>query len=86
MFITDFVSGTDKLRVTDLSSDLPAGALNPNAFVTGTAAGDFDDRFIYDPVSGLLAYDRDGAGPLGLSYIAGFFPGTTLTAADIIIA
>lgn len=84
LFITDFVSGVDKLSVKAIT-DLAPGPVPASAFVVGTAANDFDDRFIYNPNTGLLAYDRDGVGPLAPSYFAGFFPGTALVASDIII-
>jgi Ca2+-binding RTX toxin-like protein len=86
LLISDFVSGTDKVRITELSNAPAAGALDPNVFVVGAAALDADDRFVYNPATGLLAFDQDGSGPLGLSYVAQFFPGTTLAATDIIIA
>jgi len=85
LFITDFVSGVDKLSVKAIT-DVAPGPVPASIFVVGTAAGDFDDRFIYNPNTGLLAYDSDGVGPGGLNYLAGFYPGTVLVASDIIIA
>jgi len=39
---------------------LTKGELSPDQFVVGTAPGDADDRFIYDPSTGYLYHDPDG--------------------------
>jgi Ca2+-binding RTX toxin-like protein len=62
--IADFVSGTDKIALDDaiFTQIGGLGALNANAFVTGTAAGDADDRIVYNNATGQLFYDADGNG------------------------
>ena len=59
-----FESGTDGIALDDaIFTQLGGpGALNANAFVTGTAATDADDRIIYDSATGQLFYDADGSG------------------------
>ena len=41
---------------------LSLGALASGAFVRGASATQADDRIIYDPASGKLYFDADGAG------------------------
>ncbi len=41
---------------------LSGGALNPNAFVIGTAAQDATDRIVYHQPTGRLFFDADGSG------------------------
>ncbi len=62
--IIGFVSGSDRLQLDDaIFTALGApGTLNANAFVAGSAAGDSDDRIIYDSANGQLFYDADGNG------------------------
>lgn len=65
--ITDFVSGTDKVRLDDdiftaLGPVTASTALSDAQFVKGTAAADDGDRIIYDAVTGALYYDPDGTG------------------------
>ena len=38
-----------------------AGALDETAFALGGAAGDADDRIVYDDTTGTLYFDADGA-------------------------
>lgn len=62
--VTDFVAGTDKIALDDaIFTHIGAlGALNANAFVTGAAAADADDRIVYNSATGQLFYDADGNG------------------------
>lgn len=64
--ITDFVRGTDKLRLDDdVFTALTPGALGAAQFRAGagvTTAGDASDRIIYNTSTGALYYDRDGTG------------------------
>jgi Ca2+-binding RTX toxin-like protein len=61
--IADFESGIDTIALSSaIFSALPLGDLDPEAFATGTAATEADDRIIYDPTTGNLFYDADGSG------------------------
>ncbi|HST35850.1 MAG TPA: calcium-binding protein [Allosphingosinicella sp.] len=61
--IADFNSADDTILLDDaVFAGLSLGALNPAAFVTGTAALDTNDRIIYDAVTGKLYFDADGSG------------------------
>jgi Ca2+-binding RTX toxin-like protein len=62
--VVGFEHGGDKIALDDaIFTQLGGlGQLNANAFATGTAAHDADDRIIYDGATGHLFYDADGAG------------------------
>jgi Ca2+-binding RTX toxin-like protein len=61
--IADFVSGTDRIALDDaVFAGLAPGALAAGAFVTGTQAGDADDRIVYNSATGELFFDADGNG------------------------
>ena len=61
--IVDFEVGVDKIVLENaVFTALAAGALPAGAFVLGTAAGDADDRILYDVATGHLFYDSDGTG------------------------
>jgi Ca2+-binding RTX toxin-like protein len=61
--IGDFAPGADKILLDDaIFTGLAPGALDPNAFRSGSAAQDADDRVIYDPATGALYFDADGNG------------------------
>ena len=59
--ILDFTHGEDIIGL--LSSAFGGlAAVNSSNFVLGTAAGDADDRLIYDQSTGTLWFDADGNG------------------------
>ena len=58
------------------------GALNPNAFATGSAAADADDRIVYNNATGQLFYDADGNGGIAAVQFATLATGLALTASD----
>ncbi len=62
--IADFQGGTDKIQLDDavFTGIGGLGALNANAFHTGSAAHDADDRIIYNSATGQLFFDADGNG------------------------
>jgi Ca2+-binding RTX toxin-like protein len=85
--IVDFVSGTDKIALDDavFAAIGSLGALAPGAFVTGTAAGDADDRIIYDSATGQIFYDADGSGSGHAIWFATLQSAPALAASDIIV-
>jgi Ca2+-binding RTX toxin-like protein len=61
--IVDFESGIDTIALSQaIFAALPPGDLDAEAFATGGAATEADDRIIYDPTNGNLYYDADGSG------------------------
>src|SRR6185295_1380467 len=61
--IADFSAADDTIALDHtMFAGLGLGALNANAFVTGTSAQDADDRIIYDQATGALYFDADGSG------------------------
>jgi Ca2+-binding RTX toxin-like protein len=59
--------------------------MNANAFWTGTAAHDKDDRIIYDNKKGILYYDADGTGKGAAVQIATLSNKAKLTVKDFFI-
>ncbi len=83
--ITSFNVADDTIELdTSVFTGIGLGALAAGAFVTGTAAGDGDDRIIYNPATGALFYDADGNGAGAAVQIATLGAGLALTAADFI--
>jgi Ca2+-binding RTX toxin-like protein len=79
-----FTQGVDKIGLDDaiFTGIGGLGALNANAFHTGTGAHDLDDRIIYNSATGQLFFDADGTG-VGLAVqFATLSPGLALTASD----
>jgi Ca2+-binding RTX toxin-like protein len=80
--IADMVSGTDRIALDHgVFAGLGLGALNANAFVIGTAAGDADDRIVYNSATGELFFDADGNGA-GAAVLFAVLDGHPLLAAS----
>ncbi|MEA3015102.1 MAG: hypothetical protein QOD42_3647 [Sphingomonadales bacterium] len=91
--IGDFLAGTDKIGLDDSTFAgvaMPGtpgvpGPFNANAFVIGTAAGDADDRIIYDSATGRLFYDLDGNGAGAAYQFATLAGAPVLAASDFVV-
>jgi Ca2+-binding RTX toxin-like protein len=84
--VTDFVSGSDRVALDNtIFTTLSEGVLPAGAFVNGSAAGDSDDRIIYDPTTGALYYDADGNGAGAAIQFATLSTGLTLAATDFVV-
>jgi hypothetical protein len=59
--------------------------LSADAFGLGSAAHDFGDRVLYDPLTGRLSYDPDGAGAASPMLVARLGRGLALAADDIFV-
>jgi Ca2+-binding RTX toxin-like protein len=65
---------------------LMEGALSADAFVTGTAAMDVNDRIIHDGAGGRLLFDQDGSGTdFGAVRFAAISTGLAITSADFMV-
>jgi Ca2+-binding RTX toxin-like protein len=85
--ITDFVVGQDKILLdNDVFTALgAAGNLAGGRFVTGTEAGDANDRIIYDFDTGRVYYDRDGDGRAAKQWIVTLAGSPAISADDFLI-
>ncbi|MEA3029331.1 MAG: serralysin [Sphingomonadales bacterium] len=82
--IGDFQAGTDKIALDDavFTGIGGLGSLGSGAFASGTAAGDADDRIIYDQATGRILFDADGSGAGAAVLFATVQAGTILAASD----
>jgi len=84
--IGDFNIAQDTINLSNnIFTAIGNGTLAANAFVMGSAAGDADDRIIYDPVTGALYYDADGNGGGAAVQFATLATGLALTNADFVV-
>jgi hypothetical protein len=85
--IADFVVVDDTIRLeNDVFTTVgKSGALSAAAFNIGPAAGDADDRIIYDSAIGNLYYDADGTGAIAAVLFSKTSIGLAMTAADFMI-
>jgi Ca2+-binding RTX toxin-like protein len=58
--------------------------LGRSAFITGSAAGDADDRIVYNSATGKIFYDADGNGAGAAVLFAQVSAGTALTNLDFV--
>jgi serralysin len=84
--IFGFSSADDTIELDlDVFTSLNAGTLDAGAFRIGSAAGDADDRIIYDSATGALYYDADGNGAGAAIQFATLATGLSLTNNDFIV-
>jgi Ca2+-binding RTX toxin-like protein len=84
--IGDMVSGVDQIWLSNsIFTGLASGALPESAFRIGTAAQDADDRIIYDPATGNLLFDSDGAGGAAALHFAILRGAPTIAASDFLV-
>jgi len=85
--ILDFAAGADKIALDDavFAGIGGLGALSAGAFATGAAAGDADDRIIYNSATGQLFFDADGSGAGAAVQFATLSTGLSLTAGDFTV-
>ncbi|HYJ29660.1 MAG TPA: M10 family metallopeptidase C-terminal domain-containing protein [Allosphingosinicella sp.] len=88
--IADFAPGADRILLGGQSGEafaaLASGALAAGAFATGASASEADDRILYDPATGALLYDADGAGGAAAVQFATAGAGLSLTSASFIVS
>jgi Ca2+-binding RTX toxin-like protein len=85
--IIDFQAGTDKFALDNaVFTTIGAnGPLSAGAFVNGAAAGDANDRIIYNQATGQLFFDADGTGGVAAVLFATLDTKPALTAADFMV-
>ena len=83
--IRDFDATDDTIFLdTSVFTALSTGTLDAGAFVAGTAAGDGDDRIIYDSATGNIYYDADGVGGADQILFANVTAGTAVSNLDFV--
>ena len=84
--IADFNAADDTILLDDaVFTGLALGALNPNAFVIRSDAGDADDRIIYNQATGQLFFDADGNGAGVAVHFASLDGAPLITASDFTV-
>jgi Ca2+-binding RTX toxin-like protein len=85
--IADFNAADDTVYLDQaIFAALTLGALSAAAFKdTSTGPSDADDRIIYNPATGNLAYDADGVGGVAAIKFANIANHAVLTAADFVV-
>jgi serralysin len=84
--ITDFDPATETIELSSsVFTELDWGALDADAFHIGSVAADAEDRIMYDPETGSLSYDADGAGGAWSSRFAYVDENLPLTASDFLV-
>jgi serralysin len=85
--IIDFSTVDDTIRLDNhiFTAAGVAGTLSANAFFTGAAAHDADDRIVYNSAAGNIYYDADGNGAGAAVLFAHVTAGTALTNADFVV-
>jgi Ca2+-binding RTX toxin-like protein len=72
--------GFDQIQLSRaIFTQVDAGVLAEDAFHTGTAAADAEDRIVYDSATGRIWYDADGTGGAAAILFAQVDAGTPLT-------
>jgi hypothetical protein len=83
--VRDFKPGADKLFLSSESFQLPSGVLEKDSFFVGAKSHDLDDRIIYNPKTGALLYDIDGAGGADPMQFASIAKGLNISHLDFLI-
>lgn len=85
--ITDFNPADDVMRLEGavFPTLFTAGTLQASAFRAAPAAGDEDDRILYDPATGFLRYDADGTGATASVRFGRLATGLAVTNADFVV-
>lgn len=89
--ILDFSAADDTIELdSDVFMGLPEGALDMDAFALSTAAGEDDDRIVYDQGTGALFFDADGGSRDNMVAFASLTPPSpatppVITASDFFI-
>ena len=84
--IADFSHPKDTILLDDaIFTKLKPGALSADAFFTGSAAHDANDRIVYDQDRGALFYDKNGDKAGGSVKFATVTPGLDLDHTDFLV-
>ncbi len=84
--ITDFVAGEDRINLLNtVFTGLDLGTLAAEAFNTGAAATEADDRIIYNDATGALIFDSNGNAAGGAAQFAILSTGLELRNTDFFV-